>query len=315
MATDKKTVEFDNTLDADRRADYLKRIEASRQRTQVGGAPPLEGTPNLVQAAEEAKSPQLPEQERSYRPDELRSLIQQGRAVPGIGAAIPAVQAASLGEKPKVGLSPETVEGLKALEDQARAKEAVATGAPKPTEEQKDDDETAKMDPEFIQALMGGYVDRLQRKERRDAIEDRLEDVDLRDFLFGTGGEQVVPIVPGTFEITYRLVSGQEDLFAKRFAWDMCQKAGTGKDNETSQAFYDTVTGLVNVVLSVQAINDATIPDHRQPDGMVEEKVFSTKWNDFCKRPFIVLQDMWANYTWFNERVREQLDAESLGNG
>ncbi len=310
MPEDRKTVEFDDTPDKEQVADYQARIVAARQRTQVGGAPPLDGLPNLVAAAEEAKSPQMPEQDRAYQPDELRNLIEQGRAVPGVGAGIPAAQAASLGEKPTVGLRPETVEGLKELEAQAQAAQAAPAAPPKAAEE-----EAASVDPEFIQALMGGYTDKMQRKERRDAIEARVGEVDLRDFLFGSGGTQTVPIIRDVFEVDYRLISGQEDLFSKRFAWEMCQAAGTGKDKETSQAFYDTVTGLVNVVLSVQSINSETIPDHRQPDGSVDEKTFTKKFTDFCTRPFLVLQDMWVNFSWFNERVRDQLDVESLGNG
>jgi hypothetical protein len=309
--TERKTVEFDDAPNAEQIAAYKARIEAARQRTPVGGAQPLRGTPNLVEATEQAKSPQLPEQDRAYKPDELRALIEQGRAVPGIGAGIPAAQAASLGAKPTVGLRPETMEGLQALEAQAQA----AQGTPPPEAAEPEEDESPPMDPEFVKALMGGYVDKMQRKERKEAIEARLEKIDLRDFLFGSGGTQMVPIIPDVFEVDYRLISGQEDLFSKRFAWDMCQKAGTGKDKETSQAFYDTVTGLVNVVLSVQAINSEDLPDHRQPDGTVEETVFSKKFTDFCNHPFLVLQDMWVNFTWFNERVRDQIDVESLGNG
>lgn len=311
---DRKTVEFDDAPDREQIADYKARIEAARQRTQVGGAPPLDGLPNMVEAAEEARSPQLPEQDRAYQPDELRTLIEQGRAVPGVGAGIPAAQEASLGKKPTVGLRPETVEGLEALEAQAQAAQAAQSPEQTGTPEEEPEG-TPSVDPEFLQALMGGYTDKMQRKERRDAIEARVGKVDLRDFLFGSGGTQTVPIIPDVFEVDYRLISGQEDLFSKRFAWEMCQEAGTGKDKETSQAFYDTVTGLVNVVLSVQAINTEDIPDHRKPDGSVDEKVFSKKFTDFCTRPFLVLQDMWVNFSWFNERVRDQLDVESLGNG
>lgn len=313
MPDDRKTVEFDDTLDAEQAAAYRKRIEAARQRTQVGGAPPLADTPNLLEAAEQAKSPQLPEQDRTYKPDELRALIEQGRAVPGVGAALPAAQKASLGHEPRPGLRPETVEGLKELEAQAQAAQDASDGEPPVAPEKADD--TPPLDPEFLQALMGGYTDKLQRKERREAIEERLEDVDLRDFLFGSGGTQTVPVIPDVFEVTYRLISGQEDLFAKRFAWEMCQDVGTGKDKETSQAFYDTVTGMVNVVLSIQGINGKDAPDHREPGGAVNEDVFIRKFNDLCSKPFIVLQDMWVNFTWFNERVRDQLDVESLGNG
>tara|TARA_Y100000310_G_scaffold306772_1_gene348203 strand:+ start:803 stop:1747 length:945 start_codon:yes stop_codon:yes gene_type:complete len=313
--TGRKTVEFDDAPDEARVAAYQQRIAAARQRTQVGGAPPLEGTPNLVEAAEQAKSPQLPEQDRAYQPDELRNLIEQGRAVPGVGAGIPAAQAASLGEAPTVGLRQETVDGLKALEEQAQAAQASQKPAAEPPEGAAEEGDSTQLDPEFMQALMGGYTDKLQRKERRDAIEARVGPVDLRDFLFGSGGTQTVSVIPDVFEADYRLISGQEDLFAKRYAWSLCQKAGTGKDKETSQAFYDTVTGLVNVVLSVQAVNGEDIPDHRQPDGTVDEDTFTGKFTDFCNRPFLVLQDMWVNFTWFNERVRDQIDVESLGNG
>jgi hypothetical protein len=203
--TERKTVEFDDAPNAEQIAAYKARIEAARQRTPVGGAQPLRGTPNLVEATEQAKSPQLPEQDRAYKPDELRALIEQGRAVPGIGAGIPAAQAASLGAKPTVGLRPETLEGLQALEAQAQA----AQGTPPPEAAEPEEDESPPMDPEFVKALMGGYVDKMQRKET----------------------------------------------------------------------------------------------------------VFSKKFTDFCNHPFLVLQDMWVNFTWFNERVRDQIDVESLGNG
>lgn len=122
----------------------------------------------------------------------------------------------------------------------------------------------------------------------------------------------MVPIIPDVFEPTFRQLNAREDVFSKRKTWEIV-KEEAGED--TSQAYYDTVIGLVSVALSVTEINDEELPDHRDKDGDVDERVFDKKFDDLMRRPFVVLQDLWFNFTWFDDRVREKLSIESLGNG
>jgi len=309
---ERKTVEFEDRPDSAEVQKYRDRISAARQRggetgPAVGGSKPLDGTPNIIEAQEQARAGRaLPEQERDYSPQEYQNLIASGKAVHGIGGAVPANQRISTGAAPVPGvLSEETIKGLEAMAAQEDKEEKT------PEEAASVDSKSAK-DADFFKMLMGQPVDVLQRAERRSVIEGRLEEIDIRHILVGKGCIQTVPIIPDVFEVTFRQLNAREDIFSKRKTWEIVrEEAG----ENTSQAYYDTVFGLVNVVLSVTCVNDEDQPDHRTDTDEVNEEVFDKKFDSLMRRPFVVLQDLWINFSWFDDRIRQKLNVGSLGNG
>ena len=139
-------------------------------------------------------------------------------------------------------------------------------------------------------------------------IEKRLSPLNIRHLLVGTGVVQTVPIIEDVFVVKYRSLSGFEDSFAKRYAWKLAK-------GDNSQMYYDTTMSLVNLVLSLVEVNDEEVIDHRTDTGSVDEEIFEQKFNDLMGRPFAMLHDLWVNFMWFDQRVRDLLDVESLGNG
>lgn len=317
MSNDKKVVEFDDQPDAARLAAYQELVEKSKARgasVPLGGAPPIENIPNMVAAQEQARAGRMPGLERTYTEEEYRSALARGSAVPGVGAALPANQRASLGPHAAVPgdevLRPETKEGLGALAEANQPPDAEGAEEAEPLGDKEAAPATkpGDVDPDFVKMLLGQQTDHMQRTERREAIEARLKPLDIRQLLVGSGVIQEVPIIPEKFVVRYRSVSGHEDSFAKRFSWGLAK-------GDNSQMYYDTVMSLVNLTLSLREINDEEVIDHRTETGSVDEDVFKAKFESLMNKPFIILHDLWTNFMWFDQRVRDLLDVESLGNG
>jgi len=312
VSKDKTVVEFDDQPDEGRLAAYQQLVERSKERgsaVPLGAAPPIEGAPNMVDAQEQARTARMPGLEHTYTEEEYKKALSRGAAVQGVGSAFPANQQASLGERAAVPgdemLRPETQEGLAALAAANKA-EAVPEA---PAEEAKPAGSPADVDPDFVKMLLGQQVDPMQRKERRERIEKRLKALDIRQLLVGSGVVQRVPIIDDVFVVKYRSLNGYEDSFAKRYAWQLAK-------GDSSQMYYDTTMSLVNLTLSLFEINGEEIVDHRTAGkGAVDEAVFEAKFESLMQKPFVVLHDLWTNYMWFDQRVRDLLDVESLGNG
>lgn len=318
MTNDRKVVSFDDQPDATKLAAYQKLVDKAKNRGQavpLGGAPEVSGIPNMLEAQERSRNPGMPGLDRPYREDEFREAVARGAAVKGVGAAYPANQRKSLGEHAAMPrddrLRPETREGLAALAqanqsepepDKKHPSESQEPAGPKPS------GKPADVDPDFIKMLLGQQTDPMQRKERRKKIEARLEPLNIRHLLVGTGVIQTVPIIPDVFVVKYRSISGHEDTFAKRYAWGLAK-------GDNSQMYYDTVMSLVNLTLSLREVNDEEVIDHRLENGVVDEAVFTDKFESLMSKPFVMLHDLWVNFMWFDQRVRDLLDVESLGNG
>jgi len=293
VATKRQVLELGDGADDAAVENYKQRIAAATQRGgQEGGVPlghakPLAGTPVLTDHAHRGAPPMMPEQEEAFTADELRDSIRTGGLGSGPAAASP---------PPDEGEEQPAQQADAAVEEQA----------------EEGDKPRPDVDPKFFEMLMQQRTDQLDNPEVREAIEARCEPIDIRHYVVGRGGIQRVPIVEGKFEVTFRALSGQEDLFAKRYTWDVV-KSTVGE--RPSQMYHDTVMGMVQVALSVTRINDEEILEHRKSNGEVDEETFEKKFFDLLTRPFVILQDIWLNHGWFDDRIRDAINVETLGNG
>jgi len=303
VGQERKVMELGGDVDDAAVRDYKQRIAAATQRggqeggVPLGGAKPLAGTPVMSEAGQR-QPPVMPEQETEFTADDLRDSIRGG----GIGAG-PAADPGA----PAPPMDP-------GIEPQAAAAPVAPPSGPEgdPGELEGAADAKQPIDPELFRMLMQQPRDQLDNVERREAIEARCKDIDLRHYVVGRGGIQQVPIIPNVFVPTFRALSGQEDMFAKRFTWDLVTATAGGKP---SQMYHDTVMGMVQVALSVTHINDEEMLDHRRTNGEVDEEVFDKKFYDLLTRPFVILQDLWLNHGWFDDRIRDAINVGTLGNG
>ena len=262
-----------------------------------------------------------PQQEKSYRAQiaaarkggGLSSLkggdpvgIAPKAAVPAM--ARPSERAPADGVQPRPPgsplLSPQTAQQL---QDLAAAQVAQAEQAK--VEEKKEDEK--KQDEDLFDAF--DFTGRneaervLNNKKRRKDIEDRCEPMKLEDLIMRDEVQQLVPVLPGKFEITFRSMTPDDNLYIKRYI----AKNDTGQSDQYVLEKF----GMCQLTCTVVAINGRALPDYRNSDGSVDDALFEKKLKMLLKKSAYVVADLGINYSWFDIRVRKLLNPDSLGNG
>jgi hypothetical protein len=211
------------------------------------------------------------------------------------------------GVKPRPKGSPVITPETTAMLEEAVAagmKQEAAKEGEKSAEEKKAEDEDL-----FQMFDFGGRNEAervLNNKKRRTEIEARCSPMSLDDLILKDEVQQLVPIVPGKFEVLYRSMTPDESLFIKRYV---------AKDSGQNDQYILERFSLCQLTCAVLAINGRPLPDHRNTEGNVDEKPFEAKLKAVMKKSAYVLADIGINYSWFDIRVRKLLNATDLGNG
>jgi hypothetical protein len=147
----------------------------------------------------------------------------------------------------------------------------------------------------------------LNNKKRRIAIESRCKPMNIEDLLLKDEVVQVVPILPDKFEVTFRSMTPEENLYIKQYI--------AKNDQEKSDQYVLEKFALCQLACSVMAINGKAFPEHRNSDGSPSDALFEIKLKMLLKKSGYVIADLGINYMWFDIRVRRLLNPELLGNG
>ncbi len=204
-------------------------------------------------------------------------------------------------------LRPDTVEQLKNLgEAQKKAseeKQALDEDAMKKAVEE------AKRDEIFEAFDFSGQNEAeriLNNKKRRKEIEGRLEPMKLEDLIMRDEVRQLIPIVPGKFEIVFRSVTPSESLFVKKYLY---------KEQMPNDAYALERYSLCMLCCSLMSINSEKFPDHRDMNGEPDEKMFEIKMKSLVRKSAYIVADLGVQYQWFDIRVRKLMSPDDLGNG
>jgi hypothetical protein len=146
----------------------------------------------------------------------------------------------------------------------------------------------------------------LNNKNRRKEIEKRCTPMNIEDLIWKDEVRQLVPVVPGKFEVEFRSITSQENLFLKQFI---------AKEATTTDMYLVEKLGICQVTCALVSINGKPLPDHRSPDGAVDETLFKEKFKKVAKMSSYVVGDLGINYMWFDIRVRKLINPDVLGNG
>ncbi len=281
MSEEKKEVVFGEKMISNaEKLDYQRRIENSRNKSvnAVKGSEPVGREPRPV----------MPDFSKIRTPKEAASPFEDGGVVPR-PAGSPT-------------LRPETEQQLKEV--------IAAQSADIKAEAEKKMEEAEKKDDIFSMVDFGDQrnaTDRIfDNKKRREEIEGRCVPMKFEDLLYKNEVEQKVPILPGKFEPVFRSVTPEESLFIKKFI---------SKEDETSDQYLLEKYNLCLLTCSLVSLNDKLLPDHRDSNGNVDDKLFETKLKVMMKKSGYVVADLGINYTWFDIRVRKLITADGLKNG
>jgi hypothetical protein len=311
------------------------RINAAR--AQMGAAKdedrrrPLGGAP-------EVKIPPLHQLEQGRQPARKENVPPPPPGV-GVGAAYPAARERSFGTDPMAGaqvenagqdpddkpgkrpgrMSSETAEGLDALsraQDEENPAPLPPSAGGSMVQEEEDLEEPEPRDRSEL--VFSSAVDEVEREvekatnllmneERRNEIESRLEPLDFDDWLQNFEIQQMVPIIPGRFEPTFRTPSGHEDLFVRSYI---------GRDRGVDSYIVSKFSLLTLTVALVDINGKIKFPNHLDPKtGQVDEEKFEEKLNKVLRLPLQWLADLSVNYMWFEVRARKLLTFTEVKNG
>jgi len=226
---------------------------------------------------------------------------------PGI-ARQPAVPAGQQdGYKP--ALSEETRRSMDALANfQAQAEgKQVASKTDAEAKAKEDIEAETTMQKELREFLNNDYQwNLLNNPERKKKIASRLKPMNITDIILHGEIRQDVPIDPEKLIVTYRSVTGEEDLCVKRMM---------GSESGPDRYLLDKFT-LMQLSLAVVALNGQELPTHTK-DGKFNEEKFLAKFEKMLKFPIQFLADLGIQYLWFDERVRDLFvgSTEELKNG
>lgn len=171
--------------------------------------------------------------------------------------------------------------------------------------------EVATSSPEVV---ADAVIEKTEAKEedddikKRKAIEARIAPFDIGQYLISGGTmTQVVPIIPGKFEVEFRTVTDYEEAYVEnKLANDTTLTSGRQVDRRQMEWA---------IAAHVHALNGTVWTNPLKPDGTVDDTVMIERFKKVSKLTTPILSLLAQNCSWFLERVNKGLTVEALKNG
>lgn len=195
-------------------------------------------------------------------------------------------------------------------ERERRAKE-------RPEEDELSEEEREKVLEELERDFPGLNVGRiraqLNSKAEREAVEKRLEPIDFTEGFLSGEYKQLVPIVPGKFEVEFRTIYPIELQTIRAIAFKKVV------DDPRFELVLDNMISTMLLVAHIVSINGHVEPPHMVGDSMYtakfDEEIFKAKLDKYLRQPMAMIQSLSSHADWFEERVRALFSAENVKNG
>lgn len=237
----------------------------------------------------------------------------------------------------KPGLSPATIDGLRALKESTMSTQQPPTPPTLPPQQAKlvpvpeppaaagarssEDrerqivDALSELDDLEAEVLLQRVrEDAINNSKERKAIETRLRPMDIEEGLASGEFRQSVPIKPEVLVVDYRSVSGDElEEIRKLVLTEAINHPEFQQGGWAGERM-----GFMLMVASVAAINGQAKPSHLKGSGYSSEfdaPAFLNKAKAFSKYPLPLLHTLQTNAFWFDERVRRLFTNEAVKNG
>lgn len=166
------------------------------------------------------------------------------------------------------------------------------------------EDESSILDPAFAN-MAGPPSIEIANVALRKRLERDMAPVDV-DSLFLRGEiRQDVDILKGKLTITFRTLSGKEDLYIKKKLSDV--KA------ETLRYVEDRYM-MMQLAAHIVAINDTTLPSMLR-EGTIDEELFTKRFDKVCALPVMLIERIWVHWVWFQDRVTKEINNDFLSGG
>lgn len=147
-----------------------------------------------------------------------------------------------------------------------------------------------------------GIVDLLNNDEQKTLIEARCSLMTLDEYVMNGFVRQRVPIVPGTFEVTFQSMQLQDEMQTR----NLISKEASSL--ELSDKYLVDKHGYMGLAASLHQIHaggkDLLFSSHYNVEGKFDEKLFWTKFEKVLQLPFHLAASLVINFFWFEVRVR-----------
>lgn len=166
----------------------------------------------------------------------------------------------------------------------------------------------------LMQFAATNQQDAINNPKEREAVEKRLEPIDLIRGITELEFTQVVPIVPGKFEVIFRAITPEEDQQIRILILHMTS------ENAKLVSVERDLYSLLTVICSIVRLNTMEMPKHYTKENFfisVNTDVLRQKMRMFLSYPMPMMHALGVHSAWFDQRVRKAFTTVDtvLGNG
>ena len=166
-------------------------------------------------------------------------------------------------------------------------------------------DEAKTLDPIFKDFTNPPELSNASIKARK-IIEDKLDPIEI-DSLFITGEiRQSVELITGKFWVEYRTLKANEDLYIKKRLSDVRNEVVIYSENRYM---------LMQLAAHVSSLSGSELPSMVDKDGEISDDLFDQRFKKVADLPMVLLQKVWVNWLFFQDRVAKAMSPDFLGNG
>jgi len=164
-----------------------------------------------------------------------------------------------------------------------------------------------------LNAMVNKFVNQFQADEQlmtpeqKELIEKRLEPIDLSQMFIEQEFRQVVPIIPGKFEVEYRSISGYEDEHLKLMLSD--------EPENVSTRYLGDKYATLSLICAVRVLNGKELPLHYTPQKGWDDKNFEKRGKLVMGLPATAVWSLMVHATWFDQRCKGLFKVSEIKNG
>jgi hypothetical protein len=169
---------------------------------------------------------------------------------------------------------------------------------------EEETDESTQLDPSFENMISPPSIT-IANVALRKRLEKSMPALDV-DSLFLRGEiRQDVTILRDKLTVTFRTLSGKEDLFIK--------KKLSGIKSEVVRYIEDRYM-MMQLAAHIVCINDEELPSMIK-GGEINDETFEKRFDKVCVFPVFIIERIWVHWVWFQDRVTNEINNDFLRSG
>lgn len=140
----------------------------------------------------------------------------------------------------------------------------------------------------------------------RKRVESQLRPIEIDDLFVSGEIQQRVPVMGDKLLVTFRTLNAGEDLYIKRRLTEV--------RNEIARYAEDRFL-MMQLAAHIAQINDDRFPPIVAADGSIDDKQFDARFQRVSKLPVVLIERLWVNWLWFQDRVNKAMSPDFLEHG